>query len=254
MLGDVEGAYGRRHVHRVEYCGRQLPVGALLEQHERMMPLEQTLRAVEDEALGALDVHLEIGHRKLGECIQLQGLDGLAVGRRLRRTSGFRMKTLFTMRHPGGGAFQGSWMPVSTRRMRRCRRRSPTLFLYGPVPPATPAAARIGPARAAAGCVCRGQPPRTRHAAGRPQDRCILRAASVPSGARGCSSMAERQLPKLHTRVRFPSPAPSQVAEGPVQGPSAFQGLFRPKIFWPRVCRPRVCRPRRLEPRLAGPA
>src|SRR3954468_22774120 len=26
---------------------------------------------------------------------------------------------------------------------------------------------------------------------------------------RGCSSMAERQLPKLHTRVRFPSPAPS---------------------------------------------
>src|SRR5688572_25570170 len=25
---------------------------------------------------------------------------------------------------------------------------------------------------------------------------------------RGCSSMAERQLPKLHTRVRFPSPAP----------------------------------------------
>ena len=26
--------------------------------------------------------------------------------------------------------------------------------------------------------------------------------------ARGCSSMAERQLPKLNTRVRFPSPAP----------------------------------------------
>src|SRR5437016_3954984 len=26
--------------------------------------------------------------------------------------------------------------------------------------------------------------------------------------ARGRSSMAERQLPKLHTRVRFPSPAP----------------------------------------------
>ena len=25
----------------------------------------------------------------------------------------------------------------------------------------------------------------------------------------GCSSMAERQLPKLHTRVRFPSPAPA---------------------------------------------
>ena len=26
---------------------------------------------------------------------------------------------------------------------------------------------------------------------------------------RGCSSMVERQLPKLHTRVRFPSPAPT---------------------------------------------
>src|SRR5690606_29157125 len=26
---------------------------------------------------------------------------------------------------------------------------------------------------------------------------------------RGCSSMVERQLPKLHTRVRFPSPAPA---------------------------------------------
>ena len=27
--------------------------------------------------------------------------------------------------------------------------------------------------------------------------------------SRGCSSMVERQLPKLHTRVRFPSPAPA---------------------------------------------
>src|SRR5207248_2394060 len=33
-------------------------------------------------------------------------------------------------------------------------------------------------------------------------------AASL-GGGRGRSSMAERQLPKLHTRVRFPSPAPS---------------------------------------------
>src|SRR3954464_2141441 len=31
---------------------------------------------------------------------------------------------------------------------------------------------------------------------------------AMPSG-RGRSSMAERQLPKLHTRVRFPSPAPA---------------------------------------------
>src|SRR5262249_46312505 len=28
--------------------------------------------------------------------------------------------------------------------------------------------------------------------------------------ARGCSSMAEQKLPKLTTRVRFPSPAPAQ--------------------------------------------
>ena len=28
---------------------------------------------------------------------------------------------------------------------------------------------------------------------------------------RGCSSMVERQLPKLHTRVRFPSPAPESI-------------------------------------------
>ena len=35
----------------------------------------------------------------------------------------------------------------------------------------------------------------------RPQTFAILEA-------RGRSSMVERQLPKLHTRVRFPSPAP----------------------------------------------
>src|SRR5687768_16822785 len=29
-----------------------------------------------------------------------------------------------------------------------------------------------------------------------------------PAGARGCGSMAERELPKLETGVRFPSPAP----------------------------------------------
>jgi hypothetical protein len=31
----------------------------------------------------------------------------------------------------------------------------------------------------------------------------------------GRSSMAERQLPKLHTRVRFPSPAPSLATDRP---------------------------------------
>ena len=38
----------------------------------------------------------------------------------------------------------------------------------------------------------------------------------------GCSSMAERQLPKLHTRVRFPSPAPEQ--------PKVHMGSLR--ILW----------------------
>ena len=37
----------------------------------------------------------------------------------------------------------------------------------------------------------------------------------VCSSHRGCSSMVERQLPKLDTRVRFPSPALRRV---PVQG------------------------------------
>src|SRR5215475_1029364 len=32
-----------------------------------------------------------------------------------------------------------------------------------------------------------------------------FRSSLLPK--RGCSSMVERQLPKLHTRVRFPSPA-----------------------------------------------
>src|SRR5690242_13149712 len=35
------------------------------------------------------------------------------------------------------------------------------------------------------------------------------KANDTIAGPRGCSSMAERQLPKLHTRVRFPSPAPT---------------------------------------------
>jgi hypothetical protein len=39
----------------------------------------------------------------------------------------------------------------------------------------------------------------------------VVRLTTRPVGGasrRGCSSMVERQLPKLHTRVRFPSPAP----------------------------------------------
>src|ERR1700704_6779097 len=37
--------------------------------------------------------------------------------------------------------------------------------------------------------------------------RCGKQREPLP---RGCSSMVERQLPKLHTRVRFPSPAPAR--------------------------------------------
>ena len=46
----------------------------------------------------------------------------------------------------------------------------------------------------------RHEPRTCREPAGRATKRC-------PKG--GCSSMVERQLPKLHTRVRFPSPAPN---------------------------------------------
>ena len=35
------------------------------------------------------------------------------------------------------------------------------------------------------------------------------RGHAYNGGLCGCSSMVERQLPKLHTRVRFPSPAPT---------------------------------------------
>jgi hypothetical protein len=37
-----------------------------------------------------------------------------------------------------------------------------------------------------------------------------LRRAARSGDARGCSSMAEHQLPKLTVRVRFPSPAPHE--------------------------------------------
>src|SRR5258705_6348582 len=46
-------------------------------------------------------------------------------------------------------------------------------------------------------------------AAGSSPRRLADRAVSANQGCyRGRSSMAESQLPKLHTRVRFPSPAP----------------------------------------------
>ena len=37
-------------------------------------------------------------------------------------------------------------------------------------------------------------------------------AARYKSRVRGCSSVVEQELPKLQTRVRFPSPAPSAIA------------------------------------------
>jgi hypothetical protein len=36
----------------------------------------------------------------------------------------------------------------------------------------------------------------------------VAAGASLPRQHRRCSSMAEHQLPKLNTRVRFPSSAP----------------------------------------------
>ena len=60
-----------------------------------------------------------------------------------------------------------------------------------------------GPPRADAMDHCELQTPRALRVAGRK----LWRRATSPNG-RGCSSMVERQLPKLHTRVRFPSPAP----------------------------------------------
>ena len=43
----------------------------------------------------------------------------------------------------------------------------------------------------------------------------------------GCSSMVERQLPKLHTRVRFPSPAPVVLPRWKV---SLFHSLTNPQL------------------------
>lgn len=43
----------------------------------------------------------------------------------------------------------------------------------------------------------------------------IVPRTSLPVGARGCSSVAELQLPKLIARVRFPSPAPLPGSENP---------------------------------------
>ncbi len=46
---------------------------------------------------------------------------------------------------------------------------------------------------------------------------CILGENRLKGRLRGCSSMVERQLPKLHTRVRFPSPAPVSARPCPIR-------------------------------------
>src|SRR5690606_12696991 len=46
----------------------------------------------------------------------------------------------------------------------------------------------------------------------------------LPEAPRGCSSMVELQLPKLITRVRFPSPARSAKAQ--VEGTTPDPGLI----------------------------
>src|SRR4051794_11815286 len=45
----------------------------------------------------------------------------------------------------------------------------------------------------------------------------VVVGAREGCGARGCSSMAEHQLPKLTVRVRFPSPAPSIHPSAPLR-------------------------------------
>ncbi len=66
---------------------------------------------------------------------------------------------------------------------------------------------------------CQGPPNRQRYRCQPSENPERYRSVQTPfttnpvppiiSPPRGCSSMVERQLPKLHTRVRFPSPAPS---------------------------------------------
>src|ERR1700730_2239385 len=50
----------------------------------------------------------------------------------------------------------------------------------------------------------------------------MARSRLIREAERGRSSMVERQLPKLHTRVRFPSPAPT-LGSPPTEG---FTGSF----------------------------
>ena len=61
-----------------------------------------------------------------------------------------------------------------------------------------------------------------------------LRSAVNSMQARGCSSMVERQLPKLHTGVRFPSPAPRFTGRQKFQSDSwaVVSGQKSNKINW----------------------
>ena len=58
--------------------------------------------------------------------------------------------------------------------------------------------------------------PRTRGNAFKRQTSHHQKAILTIGRSRGCSSMVEHQLPKLNTRVRFPSPASTVTAPGTV--------------------------------------
>src|SRR6266478_6571180 len=53
-------------------------------------------------------------------------------------------------------------------------------------------------------------------------------------GVRGCSSMVERQLPKLIVRVRFPSPAPF-LSSSSINFDHPFGRLLPSVVSWPSV-------------------
>jgi hypothetical protein len=82
--------------------------------------------------------------------------------------------------------------------------------------------------------------------------------ASLLGQPRRCSSMAEHQLPKLNTRVRFPSSAPRNPLVSPLNAPKTLnlslslvaglsptvQSTYRERVCWhPRTDHPAYHRP-----------
>src|SRR5216683_3346594 len=60
-------------------------------------------------------------------------------------------------------------------------------------------------------------------------------------GSRGCSSMAEHQLPKLTVRVRFPSPAPTRNHRSRLASPER-KSLRCPQSAWYAISVPLAAR------------